>query len=429
MPQADNGGKTSVDPMPLRLEYVVGTYPNITTTFIDREIETLLEWGVDIGILAMRRPDPSLPLHSGQEALAASTTYLLPARWRDVIGSHMYFLARRPGVLLRTLVWLLTRPHDSMAARIKTLMHFGEGVLAAYLVRDRTFEEFHAHFADRAATVALIAGRLLDKPYSLSIHTGADIYVTPVILPEKLAGARAIVTCTAVNERHLRDVMNGHVGPPVRHVRHGLDVERYRPGNGHRADPPVLVAVGQLKPRKGFHHLIEACADLHMRGIDVRCEIIGDGPQREELEQLIDDRGLSESVQLLGVKSQEEVLDRYQAASLFVLPCIQTSSGDVDGIPNVVAEAMATGLPVVSSALPAIEELVISENNGILVTPGDTTALADAIERLLADASLRARLGGAGRATVLDGFDIGRNIRQFVSELWPGRVPERSGVE
>jgi colanic acid/amylovoran biosynthesis glycosyltransferase len=230
----------------LRLVYIIGTYPILTTTFIDREIDTLFGWNVDVAILAMRRPDSSIPFTSEQQRLQARTIYLLPARIQDILASQLYFLLRHPHRFLATLAWLLSRPHPSLAARCKTFLHFGEGVLAAYVLRDRTFEEFHAHFADRAATVALVGGRLLGKPYSLSIHTGADIYVKPVLLAEKISKARAVTTCTSFNQTYLDGLLNGGQRPAIHHVRHGLDLSKYSPAPVRGEQEPTILSVGQL---------------------------------------------------------------------------------------------------------------------------------------------------------------------------------------
>ncbi|MDH3681416.1 MAG: glycosyltransferase family 4 protein [Acidimicrobiia bacterium] len=422
-------GKGAVpEPGRLRLFYVVGTYPLLTTTFIDREIEMLSEWEVDVAVIAMRRPDPTTPFTSRQEALAARTTYLLPARKTTVLASHLYFAIRRPIRFWTTLLWLLTRPHPTLASRQKTLLHFGEGVLASYLVRHREFEEFHAHFADRAATVALVGGRLVGKPYSLSIHTGADIYVDSVLLAEKIQRARAVTTCTSYNRDHLGELLDRSHRPEIYHVRHGLDLSTYSPGMVSDGTPSTILSVGQLKPRKGFAQLIRACAVLKQRGYDFQCRIIGEGPERPVLESLIADLDISDVVELAGPRSQDDVLDEYRSATLFALPCVQTREGDVDGIPNVLAEAMAVELPVVSTDLPAITELVTPEVSGLLTAPDALDALADALARLLDDPPLRSRLGAAARAAVVETFDLETNVRRFADNLWPGRIRVEVGA-
>ena len=399
------------------LVYVLGTYPLLTTTFIDREIAALRGWGVNVHLVAVRRPDT--PLSSEQRKLRQGVRYLLPVRWRDLLLSHLYFVMRRPGTYARTLGFLVSRPHSSLTGRVKTVLHFGEGVYAAYLVRDLVFREFHAHFADRAATIALVAGKLLGVPYSLSIHAAGDIFVEPVLLREKVMGARHVVTCTAHNKDVVMSIVGADASDLISHARHGLDLAAYPMGSGPAPEPPMILAVGQLKERKGFTQLVSACATLRDRGYRFRCKIVGRGPQHAHLQMLIDRLSLEDTVSLSGALRHEDVIREYQQATMFVLPCIRTGEGDVDGIPNVLAEAMALQLPVVSTHLPAIRELVVDGANGLLVAPNDEAALSDAIARLLDRPDLRTRLGEQGRRTIQETFQLEPNVRAFASTLWP----------
>jgi glycosyltransferase involved in cell wall biosynthesis len=280
-------------------------------------------------------------------------------------------------------------------------------------------DEFHAHFADRAATVALVAGRLLDKPYSLSIHAGADIFVDPVLLREKIRRARHVVTCTSYNLSYVAALAGEDLRSKMSHVHHGLDLSRYRPASPATIDPPLILSVGQLVERKGFVQLVRACRRLADEGYRFNCRILGEGPQRELLEGLIVRLSLQRFVELRGALSHERVLEHYGQAAMFVLPCIRTPDGDVDGIPNVLAEAMASQIPVVSTNLPAISELVLDEENGLLVPAGDEDALVAAMRRLLDDPTLREALGTRGRETVHEIFDVEVNVRRFAATVWP----------
>ncbi|HWQ14627.1 MAG TPA: glycosyltransferase [Roseiflexaceae bacterium] len=407
----------------LSLTYIIGTYPGLTTTFIDREITALRRWGVDLQVLAIRRPPASAPLSQDQRALQQGVTYLLPIRWLALLASQLYFALRRPRRFFGTLAYLLTRPHPGMRARAMSVVHFGEGVYAAYLLRRRRFDELHAHFVDRAATVALVAGRLLGKPYSLSIHAGPDIFVRPVLLREKLLEARHVVTCTRYNKAHVERIAGQDLGHKISHVHHGLDLARYCPAPGAAEAPPLILSVGQLAARKGFAQLIRACARLRERGYTFSCRIVGNGPQRAELARLIDELALQEYVLLCGALSHEEVIEQYRRSTMFVLACVRSGDGDRDGFPNVLAEAMAMQLPVISTDVSAIPELLEDGRNGLLVPPGDHLALADAMAALLDDPALRARLAEQGRRTILERFDVERNVQRFASTLWPERFP------
>lgn len=403
----------------LSLTYVIGSYPGLTKTFIDREIQTLRRWGVELQVLAIRRPSAEMPLSRDQRELQKDITYLLPIAWATLILAHLYFLGRHPLRFFGTLAYLLTRPHPDVKTRILTALHFGEGVYTAYLLRERQFDELHAHFVDRAATIALVAGRLLGKPYSVSIHAGADIYVKPVLVREKLLAARHVATCTRYNKAYVESIVGHDLSHKISHIHHGLDLTKYQPVQRTTSGSPLILSVGQLARRKGFAELIQACRCLKDRGYDFTCEIVGGGPQRVELERLIADLELAETVTLRGALSHEDVVEKYRCATLFVLACLKTVDGDRDGFPNVLAEAMAMQVPVISTDISAIPELLEDDVNGLMVLSEDVAALADAVARLLDDPALREELAIAGRRTVLERFDIERNVRRFANTLWP----------
>jgi glycosyltransferase involved in cell wall biosynthesis len=305
-----------------------------------------------------------------------------------------------------------------------TFWHFIEGVYAAYLLRDRPFEELHAHFVDRAATIALVAGRLLDKPYSLSIHAGPDLFVNPVLLREKVLEARHIATCTLYNKSHMEQVLGHDLGHKVSCIHHGLDLAVYRPGLPSSSQRPHILSVGQLTERKGLVHLIEACRILRDRGYDFVCEIVGEGPQQWELQDLIERLALEDTVTLCGALRHEDVIEKYRRAAMFVLPCVKSKAGNLDGIPNVLLEAMAMQVSVISTSLSGIPELVDDQVNGLLIPSGDTVALVNAMARLLDEPALREKLGRNGRQSVVEEFDVERNVRQFAATLWPAWFSE-----
>ena len=402
-----------------KLIYIIGTYPLLTTTFIDREILQLRQWGVDVQVISIRRPPTDVPFSSVQLELQKDVLYLLPVNAMKLVLSHLFFGFTRPLAFFGSLFYLLTRPHPGFTERIKTLLHFGEGVYAAYLLRKEDFREIHAHFIDRAATLALVASRLLGKPYSMSIHAAEDIFVHPVLLDEKIGEARRAVTCTEFNKTHIESLVGHSLTEKVTYIPHGLDLTKYQP-NGHTpGDQPLILAVGQLAERKGFTQLVEACRILNEHGIGFQCQIIGQGAQRQLLADMIARLSLDDCVTLCGALPHEEVIERYKRASMFVMPCIQSEDGNLDGIPNVLLEAMAMQVPVVSTRISAIPELILNNSNGLLVEPNDPAALAEAMETLLESPQQALRLGRSGRESVLAEFDVTSNVRRFATTLWP----------
>jgi colanic acid/amylovoran biosynthesis glycosyltransferase len=400
----------------LRLTYVVGTYPVLTTTFIDREIQGLFDMGADLRIVSIRRP--SMALSPTQEEIRRRVSYLLPVSIPRLVTSHTYWLLRRPRTVLGLLLWLLRRPHGE-GSRLRTVLHVSTALYAAYSHRDRRGIHIHAHFVDRAATVALVMGRLLDATYSVTAHAN-DIYLRPVLLPEKFAGATFAATCTEYNRRHLVEVLGASLGAKVARIYHGLDLAGY----GARPEPngarPLIVTVGQLKEKKGLRHLIDACRLLADRGVELECEIVGDGPLRDELATQVEVLGLGDRVRLTGALPHPQVVDRYRRASVFVLPCVVAADGDRDGIPNAILEAMAMAIPVVSTPISGIPEVVREGETGLLVPPADPGALADALERLLANPAARGELGARGQAFVTAEFDIARNVRRLADAFASG---------
>jgi glycosyltransferase involved in cell wall biosynthesis len=396
-----------------RITYVIGTYPQLTTTFIDREISALIARGVDVRIVAMRRPPQ--PPSDAQRALAERTEYVLPPSPLRLLASQLGWLLRRPGTYLHAIAFLLSRRHEH-GSRLRTVAHFLMGADVARRVRSRTGSQLHAHFADRAAIVAYVAGRLLGTGYSLTAHAN-DIYLRPTMLPMKIGASRVTITCTQYNVEYLQGRLPGAVAAKVRRIYHGLELDRYVALERAATDQPVIVSVGQLKEKKGLRYLVDAMALLRDRGIRARCRIIGEGPLREELEAQVKSVGLDGSVELLGALPHDAVLHHYAEAAVFTLPCVVASDGDRDGIPNAILEAMAAGIPVVSTPTSGIPEVVRDDDTGLLVPVADRTALADALERLVRDPELRERLGGSGRAFVVDAFDVRRNAERFLEAI------------
>lgn len=395
---------------PVRVSYVVGTYPQLTTTFIDREIAALRAQGADIVVVSIRPPHG--PLSPEQEPIRRHVRYLLPARARDVARAFAFWLLRRPFALIAEAAWLLTRPHRG-ASRMRSLAYVSAGVCAAYRLRDRRGVHVHAHFVDRAATVAAIAARLLGTTYSATAHAN-DIYREPFMLAEKVGRATFVSTCTEYNRAHLANEVRLRDASRVICLYHGLDLARFQPGPPARTVPATLLAVAQLKEKKGLRYLVEACALLRDAGIAIRCEIVGEGPLRPELEAQIAELGVGDSVALRGALSQEEVLGTYRAATAFVLPSVVAADGDRDGIPNVILEAMAMELPVVSTPVSGIPEAVRHEETGMLVQPHDSAAIAEAVTRLLNDPDRAAHLGRNGRRLVSERFDVARNAGRLL---------------
>lgn len=390
----------------MNLAYIIGTYPLLTTTFIEREIETLREMGMHVQILSIRQPPSEALQVEKYREMHRQITYMLPIRWLRLVRAHLFYAVLRPITYFTLLVYLITRPHRDLRARFKTLLHFGQGVLAAFLMRRSGAQHVHAHFIDRAATVALCVGRLLKLPYSLTAHA-TDIYTDPVLVYEKLAESKFTVTVSEFNKNHLLK-QYPRLRPDRIVVLHPwVNLARFTPPATRPAhDRLRILSVGRLVEKKGHPVLIEACHQLQRAGVDFECWILGEGPLKPHLETLVTRYGLTERVHLLGGRPQAEVLARLGEMDVFVLACVVAQSGDRDGMPVALAEAMAMEVPVISTAIVGIEEMV-RPGAGLLVPSNDASALAKAIESLcIAGPRKRAAMGRLGRTIIAGEFDL-----------------------
>jgi glycosyltransferase involved in cell wall biosynthesis len=249
--------------------------------------------------------------------------------------------------------------------------------------------------------------------YSFSAHA-KDIYIQEHdFLREKIRRAQFVVTCTEFNRDYLLRVAG--YDAPVFRVYHGNDLQLFKPpsatsGNDSR---PVILSIGRFVPKKGFPVLVRALHQLQRKGLRFHCYIIGGGPLKSDLEKQVADLGLRECVELRPQMSQTELFSYYRQADIFALACEVQNDGDRDGIPNVLVEAMAMGIPVVSTSISGIPELIENGINGLLVTEKDPSTLAEAIATLLRQPEVARRLGMAGRAKVERDFDAKRNVAKI----------------
>jgi glycosyltransferase involved in cell wall biosynthesis len=343
----------------------------------------------------------------------------LPTTLFRLVLAHVFLLVRFPIAHLGTLWFLLTRPHPGWKARFKTMLHFGEAGLAAYHLRHRRHGHIHSHFLDRATTIALAVGRILDIPYSVTAHAN-DIYVDPILLPEKLGQSEFVVTVSRFNKAHLLSQVPDVDDNDIVVLHPWVDVEEIRPAHRpHGIRSFEIVSVGRLVEKKGHRYLLEACGILAERGVDFECTIVGTGPLTHDLAALVESLDLGDRVRLTGALPHDEALELVSRADVFALACVLAADGDRDGIPVAIAEAMALEVPVVSTDLVGIGELV-HPGAGLLVPPNDPHALAEAIERIARlDEAARAEMGRSARHVVTSEFDLRAGVKSL-ADLYAG---------
>jgi glycosyltransferase involved in cell wall biosynthesis len=411
------------------LGMILKGYPRISETFISNEIELLEQKGASIRIFSMRQPRESIA-HPSIGRIRAPADYL-PETLLKPLPLFLFhcgrLAARRPEAF--AAAWGLATRRFTRSRRMATFKHFFQ---AAYLV-DRLLPggavaHWHAHFAHSPTSVAFFASRLSGLPFSFTAHA-KDIYTSrPDQLADKIEAARFVVTCTRYNRGHLVSLSPKSFNK-IHCIYHGIDLRLFGTDGGQSppAAPFNILTVARLTPKKGIPTVLKALALLRDQGLAFSYTLIGDGDDRSEIAALVKRLKMGDRVFLLGTRPHPAVLDHYRRAAVFVLGCEVAPNGDRDGIPNVVAESMAMGVPVVATRVSALPEIIGDDAGGLLVPPKNPSAMAGAIRRLLEDQMLRSRLVANGRQRVRERFDnrfwIGKLAALFQQE---GLMPDKT---
>lgn len=400
------------------IAYVLKRYPRLTETFILNEIRAMERLGHRLEIFSLLPPEPP-PYHSTVAEVRAPVTHL-PVAWgaklAAVARGHATTFAASPTRYAGALGHAVRRSLGPPAPLSVWRQFLRAGFFAA-AARRLGVGQLHAHFANAPSAVAHFVNLMTGTPFSFTAHA-KDIYLTPAhLIRERVAAAGFIATCTGYNADFLRALLPQAMRHKVNLVYHGIDLSLFRfrppPYTFNATRKPLILCVARLVPKKGVDDLIAACAVLQRAGVRFRCEIVGDGPLRAEIENAISSAGLGEDVALLGPMTHARLIEHLGEADLFALaPCI-AEDGDRDGIPNAIVEAMAIGVPVVSSDISGIPEMVMHEKSGLLVPPRDRAALAAAMARVLADPVLGRRLARTARARLDRCFNCWENTREL----------------
>ena len=377
--------------------YVLSAWPRLSETFILNEVIALEQMGVRLRIFSIKNPKIE-PIHAKVAEVRATVTYLYISNNRAAAwAANLRCFFRRPVRYCRTLLQALSYRRRAYVRRFIQAAHLAD------ILHREPVGHLHAHFANDPALVAMFTHRLTDIPFSFTAHA-KDIYVKtpPELLRTEAHQAKAVITCTEYNRKYLVDRVGLSSNGKLHCIYHGLDLSQFQfhwPRLSHPGSPTIL-SVARLVEKKGLNDLIAAADILRSRGRCFQVEIIGEGPLRQSLETQIKQLDLSGHVKLLGSQPHDSVCRAYERASVFALPCIVAADGDRDGIPNVLPEAMACGVPVVATPVSGIPELIESEQQGLLVPPNNPANLADALERLLTQPELCGRLAQAARQRV-----------------------------
>ena len=392
----------------IQFAYLFERFPSFGQTFCYREVAELGRQGIAPPIFSIRNPKDEPPQD-----------------WDEDIVQRVHYLPEEEGLLREVgraikkgkLAGEVIVAIEEWGRRTDFLRLY-QAVYVGLRLQQIGIRHVHAHFAGMAARTAYWISRFFPVTFSFTAHAN-DIFAPrkfEISLEKLVDKAGVVVTETDYAEKFLQKQFPDRADR-IHRIYNGLNIAEFR-----RADfactPPLIIAVGRLIAKKGFADLIRACPLLMERLRSFHCKIIGDGPLENELRGQIDQLGLQNCVGLPGAKSQNEIRERLAAANVFVLPSVIDPDGGMDNLPTVIMEAMATGLPVVSTAIGGIPEMVIPNETGFLVEPGSATQLAGAIDRVTVDLAMAKRFGQAGYERAQRLFSIDKNVREL-RELIP----------
>jgi glycosyltransferase involved in cell wall biosynthesis len=406
---------------PRRIAYLTGEYPRATDTFIQREVAALRALGFEVVTTSVRRTAPEHIVGPEQAAEQAGTFHILEAARRPLrtLAALAHGL-RRPRRFLGALGLAARTAPPGLRGGLYQAFYFIEALVLAHEMARREVTHLHNHIAKASCTVAMLAARLSDIPFSFTLH-GPDIFFEPLTwrLDAKIAEARFVACISDFCRAQAMIFAAPEAWPKLRIVHCGVQPDRYAgapPPRGAR-----LLFVGRLAAVKGVAVLFDALARVVATRPETRLTLIGDGPERAALEAEAARLGLSDHVSFLGYRSQDAVAEALAAHDVFVLPSF------AEGVPVVLMEAMAAGRPVLTTRIAGVPELVEDGVSGRLVPPGNATALAAALEDLLADPDGLAAMGEVGRARVRAAFDVAQEAARLAALIEGDALPPREG--
>jgi glycosyltransferase involved in cell wall biosynthesis len=392
-----------------QVAYVFERFPSFGQTFCYREVAELERQGMKVQVYSIRRP-----VNESEQ------------NWDKQIVDGVHYLpeekalvAEVDSALRKNAVSSEVRDAVQQWGRQSDFLRLYQAIYIGLRMQQAGLRHLHAHFAGMAARTAYWVGQFFGLPYSFTAHAN-DIFAPRdfvVSLPKLIDAAAAVVTVSEYSARDLKTRFPAGAAK-VRRVYNGVNVSRFHPpdpGSGI----PAIVSIGRLIEKKGFADLISACALLTSRRRGFNCEIIGEGPLEEALRAQIASADLKACVRLVGPQTQAQIALRLSHATIFVLPCTREADGGMDNLPTVIMEAMAAGLPVISTSLGGIPEMVEHGVNGELVPERDPAAICAAMERLISDPERARRLGDRGRQIAQEKFSIETSARALI-ELFQG---------
>ncbi len=404
-----------------KVAYIMSRFPKLTETFILYEMIALENGGVSVELFPLLKENQEV--HHKEVARLMKKAHFHRFFSLPIFMANVHFLLHKPLVYLRTIFEVLSGTFGSKNFFFGAIGIIPKSVRFAYEMQNLGVEHVHAHFCNHPAVAAFIISKLTGIPFTFTAH-GSDLHKDQRMLDKKVAAAATAVTISDYN----KEVMVKKCGEAMRNkikvIHCGIDPALFEcHDRSGRTGAFQILCVASYEAVKGHKFLVEACGILAKRGVDFTCHLVGYGPLRAQVEAQIAALGLTKQFVIHGGLPRSEVIKLLEKADVFVLPSVPTPDGKREGIPVVLMEAMSSCLPVISSRLSGIPELVKDGENGFLTEPGDVTAIANALLRFAGNASLRGELGRRGREFIIKEFNLQKNSRQLF-HLFNKKRPE-----
>jgi glycosyltransferase involved in cell wall biosynthesis len=409
-----------------QIGYLLRSYPRLSQTFVLNEILALEKIGVSIQIFALTNPREKV-IQMQVDQVQAPVHYLDESTQTRRIGSilkeHVEVARFYFKKYIRSLFYIAAHPKIDQGYIASSRWEcFLQAIHLIYVLRlqeretGKTIDHLHAHFAHDPTLIAYLVHFMTGIPFSFTAHA-RDLYQVPQeVLTDRIHQASAVITCCGTNLEYLHQIAPSHQSK-FSLIYHGVNLKDFQaianPDVKSVLEQPIILSVGRLVEKKGFQDLLQALLIVKNSGELFRCTIYGDGPLCQQLEGWIEDHGMADEVRLMGESTQQDLISIFQSATLFVLTPVQTEDGDRDGIPNVLLEAMAVGVPVITTAVAGIPELVENNQNGLLYQPHDVEGISSGIIELLRNPDKRGQFGEAGSKKVKEQFDVAQAAKRL----------------
>jgi glycosyltransferase involved in cell wall biosynthesis len=407
-----------------QIGYLLRSYPRLSQTFVLNEILALEKIGVSIQIFALTNHQEKV-VQMQVDQVQAAVQYVegsQPPTSRGVFMQNVAVARHSLAGYLRALFYVAANPQiDRGYTASNRWTCFLQAVhLAALFLNEqgpgKKIDHLHAHFAHDPTLIAYLVHRMTGLPYSFTAHA-RDLYqVHEKVLTDRIRSATAVITCCRANLEYLNQIAPSQ-GSKFSLIYHGVDLRDFQPVSEPEiksaSTVPLIMSVGRLVEKKGFQDLFEALFLVKQRGERFQCAVYGGGPLHQPLKEWIEKHEMTDEILLYGDRTQKELIAAYQNATLFVLTPVETADGDRDGIPNVLVEAMAVGLPVITTAVAGIPELVENDCDGLLYQPHDVAGISSGLLELLRSPEKRRQLGSAASKKVKEQFDVAQAAQRL----------------